>query len=182
LLQISGKLDPARGGPSLPLTAENVHTIAPFFLEEDSIIQEGVRYRRTVYQPIMRSGQMTDVDLLNLFDFADPDQVVGARTETVVPTQTLYLLNSNFVKSAAKALAEVLLTDATLDDQARVSRVILRALNRPASERDQQQARQFLSDFKVAVGKSATSTDPNLEAWARYCQAVLVSSEFLYRR
>ena len=79
ILQISGNLDSARGGPSLPLTAQNVHTIAPYFLEDDSRIQPGVKYRRTVYQPIMRNSQMEDVDILNLFDFKDPDQIVGAR-------------------------------------------------------------------------------------------------------
>jgi hypothetical protein len=113
ILQVSGRLDPERGGPSLPLTAQNVHTIEPFFLEEDSIIEDHVRYRRTVYQPIMRGGQMTDVDILNLFDFADPDQVVGTRSPTTVPTQTLYLMNSEFIKAEARRLAEKVVNDAS---------------------------------------------------------------------
>ena len=182
LLQVSNRLDRSRGGPSLPLTAQNVHTIAPFFLEEDSIIEDRVKYRRTVYQPIMRSGQLTDIDILNLFDFADPDQVVGTRAQTVVPTQTLYLLNSTAIRDASRALADTVLKDATLDDDGRVSRIILTALNRPAEERERQQARQFLSDFKAGLSKVEKMPDPTREAWTRYCQAILVSSEFLYRR
>ncbi len=182
ILQVSGRLDPARGGPSLPLTAQNVHTIAPFFLEEDSIIEDRVRNRRTVYQPVMRGGQMTDVDILNLFDFADPDQVVGTRSPTTVPTQTLYLMNSAFIKDEARHLAEMLVKDAGLDDAARVSKLTLLALNRPSTERDIQQARQFLSDFEAGLGKSGNGPDPVIEAWARYCQAIFASSEFLYRR
>jgi hypothetical protein len=182
LLQVSNRLDRSRGGPSLPLIAQNVHTIAPFFLEEDSIVEDRVKYRRTVYQPIMRSGQLTDIDILNLFDFADPDQVVGTRAQTVVPTQTLYLLNSPAIKDASRALADTVLKDATLDDDGRVSRIILTALNRPAEERERQQARQFLSDFRAGLSKFEKMTDTAGEAWTRYCQAILVSSEFLYRR
>lgn len=182
ILQVSGRLDPGRGGPSLPLTAQNVHTIAPFFLEEDSIIEDRVRYRRTVYQPVMRGGQMTDVDILNLFDFADPDQVVGTRSPTTVPTQTLYLMNSSFIKDESRRLAEQLVKEAGLDDAGRVSSIILRALNRPATERDIQQAHQFLSDFEAGLGKLQNGSDPVIEAWARYCQAIFASSEFLYGR
>lgn len=182
MLQASGRLDPARSGPSLPLTAQNVHTIAPFFLEEDSIIEQHVRNRRTVYQPIMRSGQMTDVDILNLFDFADPDQVVGTRAQTLVPTQALYLMNSPFIKEQARHLARKLVNDPKLDDEGRVSRLFLETLNRPATPRDVQQARQFLSDFGAGLGKAVEGPEAKLDSWARYCHAIFVSSEFLYRR
>ncbi|MBC8167201.1 MAG: DUF1553 domain-containing protein, partial [Bryobacteraceae bacterium] len=182
ILQASGRLDPARSGPALPLTAQNVHTIAPFFLEEDSVIEDHVRYRRTVYQPIMRSGQMSDVDILNLFDFADPDQVVGTRAQTMVPTQALYLMNSSFIKEQARSLAEKLLSDSRLDDEGRVSRLILETLSRPANPREIQQARQFLSDFEAGLGKLTGSKNTAMESWARYCHAIFASSEFLYRR
>src|SRR5207249_4220858 len=160
-----------------PLTAQNVHTIAPFFPEEDSIIEDRVRYRRTVYQPIMRGGQMTDVDILNMFDFADPDQVVGTRSPTTVPTQTLYLMNSAFIKDEARRLAETLVKDESLDVAGRVSKLTLLALNRPATERDIQQARQFMSDYSPE--RQRGDPDPAIEAWARYCQAIFASSEFL---
>ena len=189
ILQVSGRLDHGHGGPALPLTAQNVHTIAPFFLEDDSVIEDSVRFRRTVYQPIMRNSQVEDVDILNLFDFKDPDQVVGTRIPTTVPTQTLYLMNAPFVKQEARRLAESLVNDQTLDDGARVARIIFTALNRPATDRDVQQARQFLSEFETDLRKlDAPSSvadrlpDPRLEAWARYCHAIFGSSEFLYRR
>jgi len=183
ILQVSGRLDAGQGGPSLPLTAENVHTIAPYFLEEDSIITEPVKYRRTVYQPIMRGGQMTDVDILNLFDFADPDQVVGTRAPTTVPTQMLYLMNAPFIQQQARLLAERLLDDPSLDDAGRVETIIRVALNRPPVERDFEQARQFLSDFEAGLKKVGSRPETaGLEAWARYCHAMFGSSEFLYRR
>jgi len=100
----------------------------------------------------------------------------------VVPTQTLYLLNSPAIKEAARALAEAMIKDSTLDDDQRVSRIILTALSRPAEARERQQARQFISEFEATVSKCGKESDPALEAWTRYCQAILVSSEFLYRR
>jgi len=171
ILQTSGKLDRTGGGPSLPLTAQNVHTIAPFFLEDDSKIEPHIRYRRTVYQPILRNSQVEDVDILNVFDFKDPDQIAGTRPATTVPSQMLYLMNSAFVKEEARRLAEA---TGGLSAAARVERILLLALNRPATQRDQDQARQFLSDFGAKAGE--------IEAWARFCHAIFVSSEFLYRR
>jgi len=183
ILQVSRRLDSGRGGPSLPLTAQNVHTIAPFFLEDDSVIEDRVKYRRTVYQPIMRNSQMEGIDILNLFDFKDPDQVAGTRMPTTVPTQMLYLMNSPFVKEQARHLAQGLLDDKSLDDSGRVSKIIFAALNRPAADPDIQQARAFISSFEDGLTKvSSSSADQGLEAWSRYCQAILVSSEFLYRR
>ena len=183
ILQASGRLDPGRGGPALPLTAQNVHTIAPFFLEDDSVIEDSVKFRRTVYQPIMRNSQMEGIDMLNLFDFKDPDQVVGTRIPTTVPTQTLYLMNSPFIQEESRRFAERLLEDAHLDDAGRVSRVIMETLNRPATDRDVQQARQFVTDFRTRLQSMENAPkDPVSESWARYCQAIFVSSEFLYRR
>ncbi|MEJ7588282.1 MAG: DUF1553 domain-containing protein [Ferruginibacter sp.] len=126
--------------------------------------------------------KLTDVDILNLFDFADPDQVVGARAQTMVPTQALYLMNSPFIKEQSRSLAEKLLNDSRLDDEGRISRLILETLNRPATVRDKQQARQFLSDFGAGLGKLTGRSDTAVEGWARYCHAIFASSEFLYRR
>ncbi|MEO8657291.1 MAG: PSD1 and planctomycete cytochrome C domain-containing protein [Bryobacteraceae bacterium] len=183
MLQASGNLDAGRGGPSLPLTEQNMHTIGPFFLEDDTIIEDPIKNRRTVYQPVMRSSQMAPIDILNLFDFKDPDQVVGTRIPTVVPTQTLYLLNAPFVKEEAALLAKRLLADKSMNDEARVSALMLDALNRPATPRDIAQAAEFIAKTKdgIATAKLPT-TDATQDAWARYCHVVLVSSEFLYRR
>ena len=188
VLQASGHLDAKSGGPSLPLTAQNVHTIAPYFLEDDSHIAPDVKYRRTVYQPIMRNSQMEEIDILNLFDFKDPDQIVGDRSSTTVPTQMLYLMNSSFLKEESRRLAE---SSRHLSDQERVSKIILQTLSRPSTKRDLDQARQFVSDFQAGLTKQETQqkrdpADPvievEVEAWARYCHAIFASSEFLYRR
>ena len=184
VLQVSGRLERSGGGPSLPLTAQNVHTIAPFFLEDDSRVGPEVKNRRTVYQPIMRNSQMEDLDILNVFDFKDPDQVMGVRSATTVPSQMLYLMNSPFLKGEALRMAEA---TRTLSDEGRVSKVILDALGRASTKRDLDQARQFVADFRAASAKHLTKpseppVDLEVAVWARYFHAIFASSEFLYRR
>ncbi len=83
LLAVSGQLDPAIGGPSLPLTDTN--------------------RRRTIYAQIGR----TKLDpLLALFDFPNPNATSEQRMVTIGPMQRLYFMNNRFVALQSKALAE----------------------------------------------------------------------------
>ena len=52
---------------------------------------------RTVYLPVARNNAVAE---MALFDAANPDLVDGKRSQTTVPTQALYLLNSEFVQTA----------------------------------------------------------------------------------
>src|SRR5439155_1886781 len=82
LLKVSGQLDATMGGPTVPLGSNNV--------------------RRTVYAKISRH----ELDgLLRLFDFPDANITSEKRTETTVPQQQLFVLNSPFMLSRAKGLA-----------------------------------------------------------------------------
>jgi hypothetical protein len=69
-----------------------------------------------------------------------------------------------------------------LGDAERVGRLVRATLSRPATARDVEQARQFVSDFRAGLAKKDAGADADLGAWARYCQALFASSEFLYRR
>ena len=44
-------------------------------------------------------------DILKLFDFAEPSLVTGRRDTTNVPSQALYLMNSDFIRARAEGLA-----------------------------------------------------------------------------
>jgi hypothetical protein len=45
-------------------------------------------------------------DVLDVFDFAEPSLVTGRRDTTNVPTQALYMLNSEFVWERAAGFAK----------------------------------------------------------------------------
>jgi Protein of unknown function (DUF1553) len=120
------------------------------------------------------------VDILDLFDFPDVNEVNGARSVTTVPAQALYLTNSPFFQKQANLLADRVLKEVIGDEQ-RVQWLTQRVLGRDAQPSDQAEATQFLRAFADQVAQSGRpAAEASREAWVRFCQALLVSNEFLY--
>jgi len=108
MLQVSGLLDLAGGGPS------------------DNL--DGPRsVRRTVYGKVSRGDRPADIH--RLFDLPDPKFHGEKRDATTTPVQQLYFLNSPFIRQVSAALAT-----ATAGEKSDAERV--RALFRPAYQRD----------------------------------------------
>ena len=183
VLAISGALDRTRGGPTLPLDIpESIALGFPTALTQDAKVNDEFLNRRTIYLPSVRKNQLPQLDLLNLFDFPDPDQTIGARSVTTVPTQSLYLMNSPFLREQALLTARTLLEAGGPDDKTRVSDFFLQALNRPATEQEVDQALDFIAKFQEKLGRlPEASGNLRLKAWARYCHSVFASNEFLFR-
>ncbi len=153
MLAVSGKLDASLGGPTLDLNAAN-------------------NRRRTVYAKISRHELNS---LLRLFDFPDANITSEKRTETTVPQQQLFVLNSQFVVEQAKALAARLNQEASQDGE-RVDRAFRMLFSRPATPQEIALATQFL-----AAPDSADDQRQNkLSRWERFAQILLGSNEFLY--
>jgi hypothetical protein len=85
MLQVSGQLSLAGGGPSDNLDSPK-------------------SVRRTVYGSVSRQRPS---DVHRLFDLPDPKGHGEKREVTTTPLQQLYFLNSPFVRQAAAALAKV---------------------------------------------------------------------------
>jgi len=83
LLAIGGKLDLTMWGKPVDLSTEPYST------------------RRTIYGFINRNNL---AEVLNYFDFANPDMSTGKRYETTVPQQALFLMNSPLVVEQARNL------------------------------------------------------------------------------
>ena len=127
---------------------------------------------RTVYLPVHR-GQKTD--LLAVFNFPPSDLVIGRRETPSVPTQALFLMNSPLVMEHAGRTALRLLSGAPTDKQ-RVQLAYSLCLGRPATERELQEAAQFLAE-------AGNGSDGNQRlAWASFCQAMFCSAEFRFSR
>ena len=108
--------------------------------------------RRTVYAKISRHELN---GLLRLFDFPDANITSERRTETTVPQQQLFVLNSPFVIETAKALAARVQKEATSDTE-RVQRAFALAYGRPASTEESQLFVAFLQgQGRGADGESA---------------------------
>jgi len=155
LLAVSGNLDPQLGGPSTDLG-------------------QASNKRRTVYAKISRH----ELDgLLRLFDFPDANITSDKRSETTVPQQQLFVLNSPFMIEQAKALAARLQKDPALtDDPARVKQVFLLAYGRPATAEEVNLIVSYLGGVDADDVKSANK----LTRWERVAQAMLGANEFMY--
>ena len=150
LLDVSGRLDRSLKGPSTNLADAN-------------------NVRRTVYAKISRH----ELDsLLRLFDFPDANITSAKRTETTVPQQQLFVLNSPFMIQQAKSFASRLHNEAPDSDQTRVTLAFQLAYGRSPSEPELNLGLTYLS---------AEDTEENqLSRWERYAQVILASNEFMY--
>ena len=150
LLDVSGRLDKSLKGPSTNLADAN-------------------NVRRTVYAKISRH----ELDsLLRLFDFPDANITSAKRTETTVPQQQLFVLNSPFMIQQAKSFASRLHNEAPDSDQTRVTLAFQLAYGRSPSEPELNLGLTYLS---------AEDTEENqLSRWERYAQVILASNEFMY--
>ena len=111
--------------------------------------------------------------LLRLFDFPDANITAEKRVETTVPQQQLFVLNSPFMVTQAKALAARLEKDAA--ERGRADPAGLRAGVRPAGVGGGSLPRAPLpADAGRRRGQN------KLSRWERYCQALLASNEFMY--
>lgn len=126
--------------------------------------------KRSIYLPVVRNMQP---DVLALFDVADPNAVTTTRNETTVPSQSLFMLNSPFLRQQARAFAIRLQASATDSDDDRIQMAHRLAFSRPATDAELNQGHQFL---KAVLTKSKDQ----LAAWQTYCQALFCSNEFLY--
>ena len=134
--------------------------------------------KRSVYLPIVRNILP---DVLALFDAADPNGVTALRNDTTVPSQSLFLLNSPFVREQSRHLAQRLLSDDKAIDEQRLQRANELAFGRPLTAIELAQARTFLDAYMVTQAAQARpEADRRLSVWQSYCQALFCQNEFLY--
>jgi hypothetical protein len=149
MLVLSGNLDPTRGGRTIRK------------LSEYDLGYSFDTRRRSVYVPWFRNSML---NLFQVFDAPNPNLVIGRRTETNLPTQALYLINSPFVREqaeqmAARMQAQDLAPTAAYDY----------VFGRPPSVREAAMTERFFQQ-----------SDDLTETWKQFCQALFASIDFRY--
>jgi hypothetical protein len=141
---------------------------------------------RTVYLPVARSLLP---EMLKLFDFADPNMVIGRRDQRTMASQAMYLMNSPFAVEHAQASARRLLSDAELDTPGRIALAYRRFFSRVPTETELKAAAEFIRQSEAenlrradSQAKDATQAESfkSLDAWTAFCQVLLASAEFRY--
>jgi hypothetical protein len=103
---------------------------------------------RSVYLPLLRG---VTPSALQAFDPVTQTLVTGKRDATTVPTQSLFLMNSGFVRKQALALAEALLTMPST--RSRIERAYWRTLGRAPVLKETERALAFLAQFRAEYRK-----------------------------
>ena len=170
ILQVSGHLDrrPADGSPIQttnilinwpPGEATNLHRPSN---------------RRSIYLCMLRHAPPPE---LAAFDLPDGVQVKGQRDLTLLPTQTLFLLNSEFVVDQSLRFAKRILRDGDTDKD-RVQRIFRDALQRMPTAIELDSAIAHVRSVRQAMDRGTPQRD--LYSWASLCQAILGTNEFRY--
>ncbi len=154
ILSVSGSLDPKLGGP----------TVKPGTKTEYGYNFGGTR--RTIYTPVFRN---TLPEIMQVFDFADPNLVTGKRTTSSVATQALFLMNNAFVGQQAKAAASRLLAGQLPGNDAMATHAYHLALGREPTVAE----KGIILDFVKESGS------PEM-AWTQVFQSLFASADFRY--
>ncbi len=133
---------------------------------------------RSVYLPIVRDFPP---EVLDIFDFAEPSLVIAARDVTNVPSQALYLMNNQFVRDQAAAMAKRVLAT-PLDYPQRITLAYKLALGRAPTDAERARAdRYLLSEARSLIPvKNGKTNDAAVLSWSTFCQALFACAEFRY--
>ena len=171
MLAVSGELERSRPAGSLVGRMIGDRPISLIGLDEDLPPDLDGSVHRSVYLPVIRDRLP---DVLELFDFAEPSLVTGARENTNVPLQALYLMNSPFVLQRANAFATRLRQEASSKSD-RVHRAFQLCFGRSPDPVEHQQAFAFLENSESAVPDGIDEGEFSLVS---FCQALLSTVEF----
>jgi Protein of unknown function (DUF1553)/Protein of unknown function (DUF1549)/Planctomycete cytochrome C len=149
LLAVTGKLDVAAGGPS-------VEPMAP---------------RRSIYIKIRRN---THDPMLDVFDWPEGITSTAERNVTTTASQALLMLNSDFMRTQAAALAHRVEKD---EPDARIDRLFRLLFGRHATDEERSRCATFLEDQATRLPAGA---DRNHAVLVDLCLTLLNANEFLY--
>lgn len=153
-LSVTGELDRTIGGPP----------VDPLLLSS----------RRTLYGAVSRNGDRYAADaFLRLFDFPLPRATIEGRKTSVVPQQSLFLMNSPFMAARARALAARLQRESN-NDAGRIEQAYLLLYGRNPSDEERQLGEEFL------LAESDSGSNQQLSCWEQYAQVLLSANEFMH--
>ena len=127
---------------------------------------DSTNLRRTMYSFVDREKLP---DLFRVFDFPCPDISAPSRSQTTVPQQSLFLLNSPFVIAQAEAAAKRLVSSAVPEEGVR--QLYRRLLGREPATDELALAKHYVSE---------SGESPKADSWTELAQVLMLSNEFLF--
>ena len=167
MLAISGELDRRMGGPYVPTKRLSPSEVT---VDENS---PGAR-RRSVY---LQRRRTQIPNFLKVFDAPSVVFNCTLRDSTTVPLQSLALMNSDFSRRRAAALAARLRRDAGAGRDAKITRAFLLVLGRDATREERVVSRTFLTQQSAEYSAQVADDE---QAWVDFSQMLMASNAFLY--
>lgn len=132
--------------------------------------------RRSIFLCMLRHAPPSD---LAAFDLPDGVQVVGQRETTTLPTQSLFLMNSDFMFEQTHSIVQQLSTSD--EDEGKIATLFSRTLQRTPSSKELQDGIQFTATLDRQLTTEITDPERRItRVWASYAQAIMSTNEFRY--
>ena len=197
LLTLGGKIDLTMGGQPFILAGSSIGGKGKY-ASADLGNSKVSPNRRSVYAFLDRSALP---EMLNTFDFANPDMSTGERIMTTVPQQALFMMNSPFLIEQVKNILARPDFPAAAPDAEKVRFIFRTAFQRAPSAAELKLAEQFLGSESpetktsetpgIAIGeaealeaklrkKSGTTQMQPLNPLERYTQIILLTNELIF--
>jgi len=157
ILQTSGKLNLASGGPGFSLFKQRGGLSG---YDSHEVFDE-TGWRRMIYAHKIR---MQSVDIFGAFDCPDAGQMKPKRTQSITPTQALSLFNSPFVNRQSQFFADRINKEADATTESPVQRAFQIALSRQPTPAEQQVMERLVAE----------------QGLAQLCRVLMNTSEFVY--
>jgi hypothetical protein len=175
VLQVSGRLDRTLFGPPVPVVENAVGLVDP---ANDSS-------RRSLYLQVLRTRP---VSLLAAFDAPVMTLSCDRRIPSTTPSQSLMLMNSDFIVNHAARLAGRVCAESKQpvrdSSQPALSQQIACAwrlvYQRPITPLELSWTIAFVDEQRRTLDRSGAGGDRELTVLANLCQQLLNSNEFLY--
>jgi cytochrome c553 len=130
------------------------------------------RSRRSIYAFIDRQDLP---QLFRTFDFASPDVSTPERSQTTIPQQALFAMNSPFLLTQARALARLA---AETDPAQRVRSLYRRVYAREPSAAELESAVTYVKSSNRE--EHVAGSDREFGPWEQLAQALLIANEFVF--
>ena len=174
LLAVSGRLQPATGGPSVPVYLTSFMDGRGRPGSSGPLDGDG---RRSIYIAVRRNFLSP---MMLAFDTPIPFTSMGRRNISNVPAQALILMNDPFVLQQAKTWAQRLLAAPATTPEQRIAQMYLTAFGRPPSAAELADALRFTTEQTAAYGTDLAGTKRDEQVWADLGHVLFNVKEFIY--
>lgn len=187
ILKINSKLNEKTYGPPVPITPDDYGQIIIGTDTRDGagrftgkkVDLKGEEFRRSIYIQVRRS---TPLAVFESFDFPIQSPNCEHRNFSTTSTQSLLMLNSQFIQEQSEFLANKLQDHAPSSIEEKIKLAWNLVFTCDPTDNEMKASLSFIKDQQTFFSKGQTDKNNkvDLQSLTIFCQAMLISNRFLY--